>query len=142
MLVRVFHHHAQPLRAHHVVGRAQNPIARLVHFHDGVHALAGPERHRFGHLRRGHRIAVERQHLKAVPRQRDALVLDGARVQQMHQHAIALLHANRLARAQRFVVDRVHLGRDFQSVRARVEHRGFFGLRSLIFLLVLVHLHV
>ncbi len=108
VLVRVFHHDAEAGVAHHVVGRAQNPIAGLLHFHDGVDALAGAERDRLGHLRRGHRIAVEREYLETVPRQCDALVLDGARIQQVHQHAVALLHADRLARPEHFIVDRIH----------------------------------
>ena len=56
----------------------------------------------------------------------------------MHQHTVALFHANWFTGSENFVVDRIQFGSDFQPIRAGVEHCWFFRLRALILLLVLV----
>ena len=53
--------------------------------------------------------------------------LRGAGVQQVHQHSLALLHANRFARAHRLVVDGVQAAADFEAVRPRVRLGRLLG---------------
>ncbi len=72
MLVGVLDHDAEAGLADGVIGRAQDPDAGLVHFDVGVDALAGAERQHLDGLRRGHRVAIERQHLELVTGQGDA----------------------------------------------------------------------
>ena len=77
--------------------------------------------------------------MKLVPRERDAPVLDRARVQDVHEHALPRPHPDRLTRAQRPVVDRIDGRAHLQPVGTRIENRRFFGLRPLLVLLVGVH---
>ena len=77
--------------------------------------------------------------MELVARQRDRPVLDRARVQQVHEHALALLHSNRFTRAQRFVVDRVEHRAHFQAVGTRIENRWSFRLRPFLIRVVGVH---
>ena len=66
-------------------------------------------------------------------------VFDRARVQDVHEQALALLHAKRLAKAESFVVDRIHRRTYFEAVRARVQHGGPFGLRTALGFVVIIH---
>ena len=68
-------------------------------------------------------------------------VLDGAGIQKMKQHALAWLHANRLTRSQRFIVDGKNIGSDFNPTRTRIEHRRLFRLRSGGIEIVVIHEH-
>ena len=81
-----------------VAPRIQTP--GLVHVHDGIDALPGAEQNCIDRLRIGHRVAVQRDHLELMAGERDAAVFDRAGVEEVHQHALALLHADRLARAE------------------------------------------
>jgi hypothetical protein len=55
-------------------------------------------------------------------------VLDGAGVQKMKQDAFAAIHADRIAGAERFVVDGKNVGRYLQPHRPRIQHRRPFWL--------------
>src|SRR5512132_2548232 len=76
----------------------------MVHLHDGRDALSSTEpqhRHVGGCW---HRIAIERHYAKDVPRKREAADLGRARIEHMEQHALTLLHTERLASSPRLAV--------------------------------------
>ncbi len=114
--------------------------SRLIHFDKCVNALAGPKGNCLRHSRRSHGIAIHGDDLKLMARKSDLFIFDRAGVQQMHENALSRLHANGLACAENFVVDRIHHGRNFEAIRPRIEHGRLFGLRRRIVLLVRVHI--
>ena len=103
-----------------VVGKiAHDPDARMVHLDDGRDALGRPEPEHRHVLRRRHRIAVERDDFERVSGQREAADFAGAGVQDVEQHAFALLHADGLAVPE-------HLAVDGEEVVADLEALGLF----------------
>ena len=101
----------------------------VVHLDDGVHALRDGERKHFHALRIRHGIAVHGNDCELVARQREHHVLGGAGIQQAHQHALALLDADGLARAQHVRVDGgvfvAHVGAGGQRHVGRLLAHGF-----------------
>ena len=57
-------------------------------------------------------------------------VLDRACVQKMEHHALARPHPDRFARPQRFVVDRIQIGRYLKPRRPRIQHRRLLRFRA------------
>src|SRR6185437_4940034 len=96
----IFDHNAHALAAVVVGHISQHPYTGVLHFHDSRDTLGGPEpEHRhFDRLR--HRIAVERHDLETMTRHCEAADFRGAAVDDMKQHAFALLDADRLAMAE------------------------------------------
>ncbi len=139
VLAGVFDDDAQTALAGGVIGGSQYPHARLIHFHDGIDALARSQGQHLDRLRVRDRIAIQGQHMELMAGQGDGAVLHGAGVQQMHQHAAARPHADRFSGPQRLVVDRVELAHDFKPVRAGVQLCRLLGLRSRRVLVVHVH---
>ena len=83
MLVGIFNDHSQARVAQIILDRAEDPDTWVVHLDDGIDALAGTEKEGLDHPRRGDRVAIERKHLECMAGQRDAAILNGARIQQM-----------------------------------------------------------
>ena len=67
-----------------------------------------------------------------MPGERDAAVLDGAGVEKVNQQALALAHADGIARPERLVVDGVGHGADFQTVGIGVDGRRLFQQRAVV----------
>ena len=141
MLISIFDNEAQSGIPDCLLSRAQDPYSRLVHFDNRIHAFPRAEHDVVDLLRNGHGIAVQRNHLKLMPRQRNAAVFNRARIEQVHQHPLALPHPNRLPCAQRLVVDGVSHRIDFKAGRIGVQNRGFLRLRSGMAIIIIV-LHV
>lgn len=81
---------------------------RRVHSDDYVDTLCNSQRQCLHRNPIRHRVAVRRDDLESVATQRAQHVLRRACMQQMHQHALATLHADGLARAQQALVDGRH----------------------------------
>ena len=92
-----------------------------IHRHNRRHALRRSEPQHRHRARLRDRIAIQRDDLKTVPRQRNPVHLRRAGVQHVQHHALALLHPHRLAEAQHLAVDGRHLV---------VGHRGAVGARA------------
>ena len=65
---------------------------------------------------RGNRIAVHGDHFEFVSGQRERNIVGRAGIEQAQQHALPLLHADRIAVPERLVVDRAVLVGDFPAV--------------------------
>ncbi len=89
--------------------------------------------------RRRHRISIQRDHVEFVAGQRQVAILDGAGVQKMKQHAFARIHADRLAGAERLVVDGKNIGRHLQPGGRVSSTAGFSGLRQRGIEIVVIH---
>jgi hypothetical protein len=112
----VFHYDPHPVAAI-VIGKiAQNKDAGMIHLHDGRDALGGAEP-KYGDIGgRRHRIAVKCHHTKHMSGEGKASRLGGARVQHVKEHALALLHADRLAGTQHLSVDAEQRIADFEPL--------------------------
>ena len=138
MLVGVFDEDAEAGVADEVGRFAEDPVAGVVHFHDGADALAGAEGERFDQGGVGDGVAVEGDDLELVAAEGDAAVLDGAGVEEVEEDALALGDADGFAGAERLVVDGVGGGGNFEAVGRGVQDGGLFRLRR-VGVEVLVH---
>ena len=99
----------------------------MVHLDDRRDALGGAEPEHRDFRRCRHRIAVERDDLEHMARQREAADFAGAGIEHVKQHALALLHADRLAMAQHLAVDAEQVVADFVALRPRVLFVGLLA---------------
>src|SRR5712692_4435818 len=75
-----------------------------------------------------HWVSVERHNLELMAGQRELDIFRGASIQKMEQDALALLHADRIAKSQALAVDGKALVADLPSVRFRFSFLGCFLL--------------
>ena len=103
--VRVFDDDAHPVCAVVVSEIAHQPHARMRHLDDRGDALrrAQPQDRHVRRRRDG--IAVERDDAKHVTGQRQAADFGRTGIQHVEQHALSLLHADRVAMAEHLAVD-------------------------------------
>ena len=131
VLVGVFDDDAEAGVADEVGGRAEDPVAGVVHLDDGADALAGAEEEGFDEGGVGDGVAVEGDDLEFVAAEGDAAVLDGAGVEEVEEDALALGDADGFAGAEGLVVDGVGGGGDFEAVGRGVEDGGLSGCGAL-----------
>ena len=110
---------------------AHDPYAGMVHRHHRRNALRRSQPKHGNVSRIRHPIAVERDDLERMSRQRKAANLGRAPIQNVEEHALALLHPNRLTVAEHPSVDGEITIPDLISVRhafgERCFHRGLAG---------------
>ena len=70
--------------------------------------------------------------------QGNAAVFNRARIEQVHQHPLPLLHPNRLPRTESLIVDGVGHRIHFKAVGIGVHHRGLLRLRSAMTVVIIV----
>src|SRR6516162_94609 len=70
--------------------------------------------------------------------QRYAPVFDGARVQEVHQQPLTFANADRVARPERLVVDRVGERADLEAVRVCIRRGRLFKERAMMGVVVFV----
>src|ERR1019366_5385554 len=107
----------------------------MVHLDDGGNAFRGAEpqyRHRD---RRRYRVAVERHNLERMAWQSQTANLRSAAIEDMEQHALAVLNPDRLAMAQHATVDGEQAVADLVTLRCR----GSFLVGSLCLFLQVRH---
>ena len=138
MLPGVLHDGAEARFADHLLRRTENPDSRMVHFDHYIDALARAEKDGIEFSRRRYRISVERDHLHLVAGQRDAAIFNGAGVEEMNQQALAFADADRIAGAERLVVDGVGHRTDFEAVGVGVQRGRLFEQRSIVGIVVFV----
>jgi hypothetical protein len=105
-LVGVLDDHAKAHLPILVPDRSENPDAGAVHLDDHVGTFRRREKQRIDASLRRHRVAVERDHGKAMAGQRQRDVLGRAGVEQPEQHALAFADADGRAMAEHLVVER------------------------------------
>src|SRR5580700_605549 len=101
----VFHQDPHSTSSHAVCHRAENPDAWIIHVDNGIDALTYAEiehAHRSGAR---HRVAVQCEDVKRVPRQMQLNVLRRTCIQNVKEDALALLYPERTAMAQSFSID-------------------------------------
>ena len=127
VLIGVLDDDAQAAFAHRILRRAHDPDAGLIHFHPSIDPLARTQYQNVHRRRSGHGISIQRDHVELVAGQRQMAILNRAGVEKMEHHALPHFHANRLARAQRFVVDGIDVGLHLQPRRRVSITAGLSG---------------
>jgi hypothetical protein len=99
-----------------VMRRPQNPNSGILHFHHRVDAFGSAQFQELNRLRMRQGIAVEPHHLEDMAGERQLDILGGAGVEDVKQHALALLDAQGLAESETFAVDGEALISDLPTV--------------------------
>jgi len=115
-LLGVFDDYAHPVPPVVIRQIAHHPHAGMLHFDQCRDAFSSPEpEYRYIGLRR-HGIAVERDNPKEMPRQSNAADLGRTRIEQMEQHALTRLHADRLTVPEHPAIDTEQLVTDLETL--------------------------
>jgi hypothetical protein len=106
VLICVGNEDTEPARPLGVVERAKRPIRRVVHLHDRFDAFSPGERKHIDRARGWHWVSVERDDVKAVPRQMEVNVSQRPGMNKVKPYALAGLHADCITGSQRLITDR------------------------------------
>jgi hypothetical protein len=106
VLICVGNADTEPARPLGVVERAKRPIRRVVHLHDRFDAFPPGERKHIDRGRGWHWVSIERDYVKAVPRQMEVNVSQRPGMNKVKPYALARLHADCVTGPERLITDR------------------------------------
>ncbi len=115
-LAGVLHHHAHAHLAFFFVHGTENPHARILHFNNGIDALADVQIKHLHGLGPRNRITVHRGHPELMPGKRQPNLIRCAGVQEAKQNPLALLNPDRLTGPEHLAVERRGAVHDLPTV--------------------------
>lgn len=118
-----------PLGAVVVRKVAHHPHAGMIHLNDRRYTFGGSQPQDRRTCWCGNGIAVQCDHVKAMPRQGEAPDFSRASVDDMKQDALTCLHADWVAVTQYSAIDREQAVTDLETVRHAIGQGGAHGMR-------------